>query len=108
MQTGLTNTQGPQSDSFRMSQQAFGVGPEYNSSRNKLHVQGGEVTGEAWRVGTGYLKQAEQISKKLGLGKSEWSRPHAVRVTNSRFPERKFSNERSVESSHMYEGKLKN
>lgn len=54
-----------------MLQQAFGVGPEYSSSRNKLHVQGGEVTGEAWRVVTWYPgRQAKQVSKKLGLGKS--------------------------------------
>lgn len=58
-----------------MSQQAFGVGPEYSFSRNKLHLQGGEVTGETWRVVTRCLvEQAEQISRKLGQGKSEWSR----------------------------------
>lgn len=62
-----------------MSQQAFGVGPEYSSSRNKLHVQGGEVigeaTGEAWRVVTWYPgRQAKQVSKKFGLDKSKRSR----------------------------------
>lgn len=50
-----------------MSQQAFGVGPEYSSSRNKLHVQGGVVIGEAWRVVTWYPgKQAKQVPESLG------------------------------------------
>lgn len=93
-----------------MSQQAFGAGPEYSSSRNKLHVQGGEVIGEAWRVLTWYPgRQAKQVSKKLGLGKSERSR----QLSQSQIPadfqrEREFSTQESVKPNGMYQGKLEN
>lgn len=88
MRTGLTTPppQGPPSDSLRMSQQAFGVGPEYSFSRNKLPLQGGEVTGETWRVVTRRLvEQAEQISRKLGQGKSDWSKQLSVTRTPADF-----------------------
>lgn len=93
-----------------MSQQAFGVGPEYSFSRNKLLLQGGEVTGETWRVVTGCrVEQAEQISRKLGQGKSEWSRQLSVTRTPADFsPERKFGTQRSVESSRTDEGRRQN
>lgn len=69
-----------------MSQQAFRVGPEYSFSRNKLPLQGGEVTGETWRVVTGCLvEQAEQISRKLGQDKSEWSRQLSMTRTPADF-----------------------